>query len=134
MRLLPLVVWLGLFASHTALALDLTEQEQAGKRLYREGVSSSDAQLMARVGASDISVPASVLPCASCHGNDGRGRAEGGYARRAWIGSAWRWGRASVRPMADATRPMPKQRWRVPSGKASTLQATAWTRPCHVSN
>jgi len=61
-----------------ASALDLTDHEQAGKRLYREGVSSSDAQLQARVGASDISVPASVLPCASCHGNDGRGRAEGG--------------------------------------------------------
>ena len=61
-----------------ASALDLTEHEQAGKRLYREGVSSSDVQLQARVGASDISVPASVLPCASCHGNDGRGRAEGG--------------------------------------------------------
>ncbi|MGE8315411.1 MAG: ABC transporter substrate-binding protein, partial [Pseudomonas putida] len=57
-----------------ASALDLTDHEQAGKRLYREGVSSSDAQLQARVGASDISVPASVLPCASCHGNDGRGR------------------------------------------------------------
>jgi len=61
-----------------ALALDLSPQEQAGKRLYREGVSSSDAQLTARVGASDMTVPASVLPCASCHGNDGRGRAEGG--------------------------------------------------------
>ncbi|WP_145998194.1 cytochrome c/ABC transporter substrate-binding protein, partial [Pseudomonas plecoglossicida] len=61
-----------------ALALDLTPQEQAGKRLYREGISSSDAQLTARVGASDMSVPASVLPCASCHGSDGRGRAEGG--------------------------------------------------------
>lgn len=61
-----------------ASALDLTDHEQAGKRLYREGVSSSDAQLQARVGASDMAVPASVLPCASCHGNDGRGRAEGG--------------------------------------------------------
>jgi ABC-type branched-subunit amino acid transport system substrate-binding protein len=46
--------------------------------LYRQGVSSSDAQLMARVGASDMSVPVSVLPCASCHGLDGRGRAESG--------------------------------------------------------
>ncbi|MFV3381164.1 ABC transporter substrate-binding protein [Pseudomonas sp. NY15354] len=73
-----LALWLGLCACHAVQALDLTAQEQAGKRLYREGVSSSDAQLMARVGASDMSVPASVLPCASCHGNDGRGRAEGG--------------------------------------------------------
>ena len=71
-------VCLGLLLSGAAAALDLTEQEQAGKRLYRQGLSSSDAQLVARVGASDMSVPASVLPCASCHGNDGRGRAEGG--------------------------------------------------------
>jgi len=73
-----LVLGLGLSMCGTAMALDLTEQEQAGKRLYREGLSSSDAQLLARVGASDMSVPASVLPCASCHGNDGRGRTEGG--------------------------------------------------------
>jgi ABC-type branched-subunit amino acid transport system substrate-binding protein len=71
-----LLVWWCL--CQPVLALELTPHEQAGKRLYREGVSSSDAQLLARVGASDISVPASVLPCASCHGNDGRGRSEGG--------------------------------------------------------
>ncbi len=77
-RLASACLWLALALCTPALALDLSEHEQAGKRLYREGVSSSDAQLQARVGASDISVPASVLPCASCHGNDGRGRAEGG--------------------------------------------------------
>ncbi|WP_176393874.1 cytochrome c/ABC transporter substrate-binding protein [Pseudomonas putida] len=75
-KVMALLISISLCGS--ALALDLTAQEQAGKRLYREGISSSDAQLQARVGASDISVPASVLPCASCHGNDGRGRAEGG--------------------------------------------------------
>ncbi|MGJ7550663.1 cytochrome c/ABC transporter substrate-binding protein [Pseudomonas alloputida] len=74
----PWAVLMSLALCGPALALDLTPNEQAGKRLYRQGVSSSDAQLMARVGASDISVPASVLPCASCHGADGRGRAEGG--------------------------------------------------------
>ncbi|WP_225790106.1 ABC transporter substrate-binding protein [Pseudomonas sp. Marseille-P8916] len=73
-----LALWLGLSLCGAAVALDLNEQEQAGRRLYREGVSSSDAQVLARVGASDVQVPASVLPCASCHGNDGRGRAEGG--------------------------------------------------------
>ncbi|WDY60099.1 cytochrome c/ABC transporter substrate-binding protein [Pseudomonas sp. PSKL.D1] len=61
----------------SALALELTPGEQAGKRLYREGLSTSDAQLTARVGASGMSVPASVLPCAGCHGTDGRGRPEG---------------------------------------------------------
>ncbi|WP_430624175.1 ABC transporter substrate-binding protein [Pseudomonas entomophila] len=69
---------IGLCLCFPALALELTEQEQAGKRLYREGVSSSDAQLLVRIGASDMTVPASVLPCSSCHGNDGRGRSEGG--------------------------------------------------------
>ena len=73
-----LVCVLGLTLCGSTFALDLTEHEQAGKRLYREGQSSSDAQLLARVGSSDMSVPASVLPCASCHGADGRGRAEGG--------------------------------------------------------
>ncbi|WP_081717472.1 ABC transporter substrate-binding protein [Pseudomonas sp. LAIL14HWK12:I10] len=75
-RSLTLLITMSLCS--TAFALDLTEHEQAGKRLYREGQSSSDAQLLARVGSSDMSVPASVLPCASCHGADGRGRAEGG--------------------------------------------------------
>lgn len=73
-----LALWLGLSLCTTALALDLTAQEQAGKRLYREGLASGDAQVVARIGVSDMSVPASVLPCASCHGNDGKGRAEGG--------------------------------------------------------
>lgn len=74
-RLLALCI--GLSLSYAVAAIELTPAEQAGKRLYREGVSSSDAQVMARVGASDMLVPASVLPCAGCHGNDGRGRAEG---------------------------------------------------------
>lgn len=72
-----LALCLGLSLSCAVAALELTPAEQAGKRLYREGVSSSDAQVMARVGASDMLVPASVLPCAGCHGTDGRGRAEG---------------------------------------------------------
>ncbi|WP_433884348.1 cytochrome c/ABC transporter substrate-binding protein [Pseudomonas vranovensis] len=67
-----------LLVSPLACALELSPQEQAGKRLYREGLSSSDAQVSARVGAADMLVPASVVPCASCHGNDGLGRAEGG--------------------------------------------------------
>lgn len=73
-----LLLWLGLSLCGAALALDLTPQELAGKRVYREGLASGDGQIVARVGTSDMSVPATVLPCASCHGSDGRGRAEGG--------------------------------------------------------
>ncbi|WP_241653216.1 cytochrome c/ABC transporter substrate-binding protein [Pseudomonas alkylphenolica] len=67
-----------LIVSTLAQALDLSPAEHAGKRLYREGLSSSDAQVSARVGAADMLVPASVVPCGSCHGADGLGRAEGG--------------------------------------------------------
>ncbi|MGF6207759.1 ABC transporter substrate-binding protein [Pseudomonas frederiksbergensis] len=59
-------------------ALPLTPSESAGKRLYREGLSGSGEPVMARVGAADIVLPASSLPCANCHGADGQGRAEGG--------------------------------------------------------
>ncbi|MDI3357246.1 ABC transporter substrate-binding protein [Pseudomonas sp. UYIF39] len=59
-------------------ALPLSPSESAGKRLYREGVSDSGEPIMARVGAADILLPATSLPCANCHGADGLGRPEGG--------------------------------------------------------
>jgi ABC-type branched-subunit amino acid transport system substrate-binding protein len=61
-----------------AVALPLSEQESAGKRLYREGLSASGDAIMARVGAADVLLPATSLPCANCHGADGLGRPEGG--------------------------------------------------------
>ena len=76
-RIRPLLLSLLLLAG-PAFALELTEQELAGKRLYREGVAAGDAQVTALVGAADMQVPASVVPCANCHGRDGMGRPEGG--------------------------------------------------------
>jgi ABC-type branched-subunit amino acid transport system substrate-binding protein len=64
--------------SLSASALSLSPDESAGKRFYREGLSDSGEPVMARVGAADILLPASSLPCANCHGADGQGRAEGG--------------------------------------------------------
>lgn len=63
------------FAAH---ALPLSPSESAGKRLYREGVSGSGEPIMARVGAAGMLLPATSLPCANCHGDDGQGRPEGG--------------------------------------------------------
>jgi ABC-type branched-subunit amino acid transport system substrate-binding protein len=74
--LLGLVIFGGL--NLTAQALPLTPSESAGKRLYREGVSANGEPIMARVGAADMLLPASSLPCANCHGADGLGRPEGG--------------------------------------------------------
>lgn len=64
--------------SLSSSALPLSPSESAGKRLYREGLSGSGEPVMARVGAADIVLPATSLPCANCHGADGQGRAEGG--------------------------------------------------------
>jgi hypothetical protein len=56
----------------------LTPQQLRGRAIYRTGESPSGTPIVARTGAEDIDVPATVLPCASCHGRDGKGRAEGG--------------------------------------------------------
>ncbi|MDQ3201739.1 MAG: ABC transporter substrate-binding protein [Pseudomonadota bacterium] len=64
--------------SLTVHALPLSSSESAGKRLYREGVSASGEPILARVGAADMLLPATSLPCANCHGADGLGRPEGG--------------------------------------------------------
>ncbi|MDU9392052.1 ABC transporter substrate-binding protein [Pseudomonas sp. zfem002] len=69
--------WLCALASG-AWALALDPSESAGKRLYREGLAASGEPVMARVGAAGTLLPASHLPCAGCHGADGRGRPEGG--------------------------------------------------------
>ncbi len=76
LRMLVLVLLTG--TSLGAGALSLTDEESAGKRLYREGLSASGEPIMARVGAADVLLPATSLPCANCHGADGLGRPEGG--------------------------------------------------------
>src|SRR6266446_279400 len=50
-----------------------------GKQIYLRGAGSS-GEVLASLGDGAADVPASVLPCASCHGHDGEGRPEGGVA------------------------------------------------------
>jgi ABC-type branched-subunit amino acid transport system substrate-binding protein len=59
-------------------ALELSPAEAAGKRIYLEGLGAANGEISARVGAADTLVPAALMPCANCHGADGRGRPEGG--------------------------------------------------------
>ena len=75
-RALLLVALLG--QAGLAPGLELTPEEAAGRRIYLEGVGSANGEISARVGAADTLVPARVMPCANCHGADGRGRPEGG--------------------------------------------------------
>ena len=55
----------------------LSPQEEAGKRIYLEGVSPSGTPLQALVGLQGTAVEGTSLPCGNCHGADGTGRPEG---------------------------------------------------------
>jgi ABC-type branched-subunit amino acid transport system substrate-binding protein len=61
-------------------AAELTPQEQRGRQIYREGTSPSGGEIVALLGDAQIEVPATSVPCAGCHGRDGRGRPEGGVS------------------------------------------------------
>ncbi|MGD8590647.1 MAG: ABC transporter substrate-binding protein [Chromatiales bacterium] len=56
----------------------LTDEQRRGKQIYLRGSSADATQILALVGREGVSLPAMAVPCASCHGPDGRGRPEGG--------------------------------------------------------
>ncbi|HEX7155092.1 MAG TPA: c-type cytochrome [Thermoanaerobaculia bacterium] len=64
---------LALLLAVLTVAPRLSEQEARGKQIYTRGGNAK-----AVMGEEGIEVPASIVPCASCHGYDGRGRVEGG--------------------------------------------------------
>jgi len=49
-----------------------------GRQIYRLGTSALGYEVIATVGSEAVALPASAVPCASCHGRDGLGRPEGG--------------------------------------------------------
>ena len=67
-----------LASSSLAGQAPLGDEQRRGRRLYTTGAPASGAPIVAVMGEGDVEVPATVLPCASCHGHDGRGNPEGG--------------------------------------------------------
>jgi ABC-type branched-subunit amino acid transport system substrate-binding protein len=62
-------------------AAPLSQLEQRGKQLYFTGTDDGGSvPPQAFLGAESTPVPARLVPCASCHGDDGRGRPEGNIA------------------------------------------------------
>jgi cytochrome c553 len=61
-----------------AAATPLTQQEQAGARIYLQGESPSGARIAARIGMGGLELAGASVACGNCHGEDGRGRVEGG--------------------------------------------------------
>lgn len=74
-----------LTAALAAGAAELTPQEQRGRNLYRQGTGASGEPVTAFL-SGQTEVKGNVVPCAGCHGFDGRGRAEGGV-----VPSSVRW-------------------------------------------
>jgi len=60
-----------------ASAEPLDPDQAAGRALFVAGTGTGGA-IVATLGAGQVAVPAASVPCASCHGRDGRGRPEGG--------------------------------------------------------
>lgn len=54
-----------------------TLRESRGKQIYVKGTSASGTEIRAYVGESSLEVPGSMMPCANCHGLDGKGKSEG---------------------------------------------------------
>jgi len=58
----------------------LALRQSRGRQIYIQGSSRSGKDIHAYIGEASLEVPGSAMPCASCHGLDGRGKAEGGIA------------------------------------------------------
>jgi ABC-type branched-subunit amino acid transport system substrate-binding protein len=69
---------LGLLSPGTSPAGRLTLQEKRGKEIYLRGRSTSNQKITANLVTARVQMPATAMPCASCHGLDGRGKSEGG--------------------------------------------------------
>lgn len=69
---------------------------EEGRQIYETGRSPSGGSITARVSGAVL--PGSALPCAGCHGIDGRGRPEGGVRPPAITGRELRKERGHVHP------------------------------------
>ena len=74
----PAAVLLALLFAPMPVTAEPTTAQSWGKQIYLEGTSPTGGEITAIVGTEGVSLPASAVPCASCHGTDGLGRPEGG--------------------------------------------------------
>lgn len=75
--LLPPVL---LRAAGPPTAEEQKKQLERGRKIYVEGASPSGGEITALMSDASVEVPATAVPCAGCHGRDGRGNPEGGVA------------------------------------------------------
>jgi ABC-type branched-subunit amino acid transport system substrate-binding protein/mono/diheme cytochrome c family protein len=58
----------------------LAGDPERGRSIYHEGLTAEGDDIDAAFGDQGFVVEASILPCASCHGRDGKGKPEGGVS------------------------------------------------------
>ncbi len=75
---LVLPILLATYRADAAPGADAAAEASRGEQIFAHGVSPSGDTITAYVGAESVALPASAVPCGSCHGEDGRGRREGG--------------------------------------------------------
>lgn len=56
----------------------LSAQQRRGREIYTVGTSAGGEPIVALLGEDELEVPATILPCSNCHGDDGHGNPEGG--------------------------------------------------------
>ncbi len=71
-------LWVSLMSLAAPCAAELPPEAVRGKRIFTQGESTSGREITAYVGQASVPVPASSVPCRTCHGPDGLGRPEGG--------------------------------------------------------
>lgn len=78
-RLLPLLACAPVlaWAGQPPTAEQAARQLERGRQLYVESTSPAGAEVVAVLGEG-VEVAGAAVPCAGCHGRDGRGRPEGG--------------------------------------------------------
>lgn len=65
-------------SSTVVAAGKLTEQAQRGQHIFQFGSSLSGEDIRAGISGGEHTVNAALVPCANCHGIDGKGKSEGG--------------------------------------------------------
>jgi len=77
-RIAVAVVGLMMVLAPALVVAEPNTSQSWGKQIYLQGTSPTGGEITANVGTEGVTLPASAVPCSSCHGTDGIGRPEGG--------------------------------------------------------
>ena len=57
---------------------DASARARRGRQIYLRGTSPAGKEILTYIGDQSLEVPGASMPCANCHGVDGKGKPEGG--------------------------------------------------------